>query len=72
MKLKAPHCGEAEPHFRRGYHHGAVMVVRALKAGVPIEEMEAFADTEIRAWRQNHYVPAWPPEPTLPNPESSR
>ncbi|WP_413220029.1 hypothetical protein [Tritonibacter mobilis] len=61
-----PH-GEHEAHFRRGYHHGAAAVVEALKEGVTINELDAFVNAELRAWREDHSVPAFPPEPNASN-----
>lgn len=58
-----PPSGEHEPHFRRGYYHGAYAMVEALKEGIPLDELEAFVGAELRAWRQDHETPAFPPEP---------
>lgn len=59
--------GPHESHFRRGFHHGALSIVRALQEGVSIEELEAFVNAELRAWRENHQTRSFPPEPGKSN-----
>lgn len=68
MTFKAdPPRSEHEAHFRRGYHHGAVAMIEALKQGITIEELDDFVNAELRAWREDHSVPAFPPEPNESN-----
>lgn len=62
-----PPNGPDEGAFRRGYHHGALAMVEALKEGVSIEELEGFVNAELRAWREDHAVPSFPPEPNNSN-----
>lgn len=63
----SPPQGEHEAHFRRGYHHGAISIVRAMREGASIDELEDFVNAELRAWREDHSVPALPPEPNKSN-----
>lgn len=65
---ETPPHGPHEADFRRGYHHGAIAMVRALQAGYSAAELEAFVNAEVRAWREDHAVPAFPPEPSHENP----
>lgn len=58
-----PPFGPHEPHFRRGFHHGAAAAVDALKSGVSLEELDAFVEAEVRAWRRHSEKPSFPPEP---------
>lgn len=68
MPIKSdPPNGPHEAAFRRGYHHGALAIIEALKEGVPAEELEDFINAELRAWREDHAVPAFPPEPNKSN-----
>ncbi|KPN62915.1 hypothetical protein SAMN04488527_1645 [Aliiroseovarius crassostreae] len=68
MPFKAdPPNGPHEAAFRRGYHHGAVAMIEAMKEGVSVEELEGFVNAELRAWREDHAVPAFPPEPGKSN-----
>lgn len=62
-----PPNGPYEAHFRRGYHHGAMAIVLAMKEGVSVGELDSFVNAELRAWREDHAVPAFPPEPNQSN-----
>ena len=64
-KLDPPH-GPEEATYLRGYHHGAIAAVEALKAGADTREIEYFLSAEVRTWRENHGSAAYPTE--LPAP----
>jgi hypothetical protein len=38
-----------------------------MREGVSIDELEDFVNAELRAWREDHSVPALPPEPNKSN-----
>lgn len=61
LGVEPPHAGDGEPAFRRGYHHGAIYVVRAIKAGVPVDDLEQFVEGAVREWRNHHTTPSYPP-----------
>lgn len=67
LETDPPQCADKEPHFRRGFHHGAISIIQALKEGHSLNEMEAFVDAEIRAWREDSSTPAFPPTPLFSN-----
>jgi hypothetical protein len=58
-----PHADACEPDFRRGYQQGAQSMVEAVKAGVPIERLQAFIIDELGSWRDDPAKPAFPPDP---------
>lgn len=56
-----PPFSEEEPHFRRGYHHGVTMMLRAMQNGASIQDLERFINGPVMDWR-NGSEPAYPPE----------
>lgn len=56
-----PHAGESEPHYRRGYHQGAVYVLEALKSGATVEELHHLVENDLQDWRSSSTTPAFPP-----------
>lgn len=60
--MSPPHAGEGEAAFRRGYQHGAIYVLRAIKEGAGLAEVEAFIENDLREWRDRPNDPAFPPE----------
>ena len=67
LASRPPDSGESEPHFRRGFHHGAIRAIDAIEAGATIEELRHWAENDVSAWRDSYAAPEWPPEPPYPS-----
>lgn len=59
-----PH-GPHEADFRRGFHHGAVAMLEAIRDGVPIDKLEDYIEEELSPWRESAAEPAFPPYPKV-------